>query len=385
MACPATTSRSSKGWTKVSPRSRGLGVGRGHRVGQARGLEPDRRAVPARAVDLADGRVPGHEHLAGHARGACRARERERVVPCAPRHDPAPRAAAPSASSLATAPRSLNAPVRCRFSVLSSTGRAGGLADRVRREQWRAPDERGAGIARRGDPGVRRLAHRVAHWLILGLVLWRRDGYGSTVSVSRPERISVPGRSPVAAPARTVSAPFTKTCSTPSESATRRELLPGRSAVMWTGPDATVAGSKTVMSAWAPTPERPRSRRPNSDAGALGHEPDRLLDRQQLPAAQAVGEEAGRVRARRTCGRGARRRRSRRSAPGGRARPPSASSTSRRRRRSATATGPCAGRRRARRRAACRRRSCPRCCGDLADGLAPQRRRFAGENVSPMM
>jgi len=40
--------------------------------------------------------------------------------------------------------------------------------------------------------------------------------YGSTVSVSRPERRRVPGVAPVGSPAVMISVPLTSTCSTPT-------------------------------------------------------------------------------------------------------------------------------------------------------------------------
>ncbi len=50
------------------------------------------------------------------------------------------------------------------------------------------------------------------------------------------------------------------------------------------------------MSAWAPGRRVPRSRSPNSDGRGGGHQAHGLLEPEQLPAAQAVGQERGRVR-----------------------------------------------------------------------------------------
>ena len=61
--------------------------------------------------------------------------------------------------------------------------------------------------------------------------------------------------------------------------------------------------------------------------GHLGHELHAAFERDELAAADAVAEELGRVRARRTCGRGARPRRSRRSSRAGGPTPRPASAT----------------------------------------------------------
>ena len=82
----------------------------------------DRRALPARRLDLGDRRVVGDEHLARHAaqlrgRGAAPGRGCRRRRATTPLRQPS----SPSAASLAATPRTLNEPVRCRFSAFSTT------------------------------------------------------------------------------------------------------------------------------------------------------------------------------------------------------------------------------------------------------------------------
>ncbi len=71
---------------------------------------------------------------------------------------------------------------------------------------------------------------------------------------------------------------------------------PGRSSTSCTSPVATVSGSNITTSAWTPSRSSPRSRRPNSCAGRLRHQLHAPLERDELTAAQRVGEERRGVR-----------------------------------------------------------------------------------------
>ena len=101
------------------------------------------------------------------------------------------RARSPRAASLATAPRILNAPVRCRFSAFSTTGPPAAastvaeVTSGVRRTSAR-PASRAAAIrspvGSSPTVGTRRCCRRAG------------PAQGSTVSVSFPERIERPGQ-----------------------------------------------------------------------------------------------------------------------------------------------------------------------------------------------
>ena len=79
------------------------------------------RALAARGLRLGDRRVGGDEDLAAHAARRGRRGEALGVVAGRGGDDAAAQPSSPSAASLADAPRTLNEPVRWRFSALSAT------------------------------------------------------------------------------------------------------------------------------------------------------------------------------------------------------------------------------------------------------------------------
>src|SRR5262249_32277895 len=129
-------------------------------------------------------------------------------------------------------------------------------AEVVERERAQRPGERPREV------GLERGCLGVESGLGHGATYPGRTPATSTVSVSCPERRSAPGRSPVSSPPRTISVPFTRTCSMPSAAAYRRPAPAGRSRLVWTGPGATRSSSKTTTSAYPPSASRPRSRMP---------------------------------------------------------------------------------------------------------------------------
>ena len=238
---------------------------------------------------------------------------------------------------------------------------------------------RGAQIARSGS-------------LLVGLLGTQRSLETSscrqwtvTVSVSRPDRSTVPGRAPVASPSTTVSiavdvhAHHAGRCRDHARRAAGQVAHErGRCRCR------PSSGSNTTRSACAPSASVPRSRRPNS-CGRLS----RSWRAPPTRARRAVGRAACRRGTAwgtscRTCGRGARRRRCRRGTRRGRPRARAAAPSGRRRRRGRSATAPCAGRRRSRCRPACRtgpRRLARRRCRARRDRSA---RRSSSLKVSPM-
>ena len=106
---------------------------------------------------LVSGASRGHEHLAAHAeRRARRARAPSRG--CRPtRRRRRWRSASPSARSLFAAPRTLNEPVRWRFSALSATGAPSALGERRRRQHRRVARDAGDRLARGADVVERRV------------------------------------------------------------------------------------------------------------------------------------------------------------------------------------------------------------------------------------
>ncbi len=72
-------------------------------------------------LHLGDRGAVRHEHLAAHAAGAGRVGHRLGVVAGARCHDALARSRRPAPASFDSAPRSLNDPVRCRFSALTTT------------------------------------------------------------------------------------------------------------------------------------------------------------------------------------------------------------------------------------------------------------------------
>ena len=173
MPWPAITSRVVEGVDERHPRLGGARArGRDAVVDASRRRRaPSRRARRAR-LDLGDRRVGGHEDLARHP--ARRARRRpapgrgcRRCRPTTPRAQPS----SPSAASLASAPRILNEPVRCRFSALSTTVPAGALGERARGDSIgvrrttsaivaRAPPRCRCGRDRRGSVRAARRSRR---------------------------------------------------------------------------------------------------------------------------------------------------------------------------------------------------------------------------------
>ena len=78
------------------------------------------RSLPARRLDLGHRRVGRHEHLARHAARASGRGQALRVVAGGRRHH-AVAAPVTERGELGRAPRTLNEPVRCRFSAFSAT------------------------------------------------------------------------------------------------------------------------------------------------------------------------------------------------------------------------------------------------------------------------
>ena len=117
VAWPMITSGSSKGCTKTAPVSARALARRGDAVVDGLAAERDEAAVALHGRDLRDRRLGRHEDLAGDAARAGRVGQRLRVVARAP-GDHA-RGVADVRRARLSAPRSLNEPVRCRFSALS--------------------------------------------------------------------------------------------------------------------------------------------------------------------------------------------------------------------------------------------------------------------------
>ena len=117
-----------------------------------------------------------------------------------------------------------------------------------------------------------------------------------TVSVSRPERSTVPGMAPVASPSRTVSTPLTNTWCTPVDPAVRRTAPPGRSSTSRAGSAPTVSGIEDHEVGPRPDGDPPSVAQAEQARRLAGERVDRLLERHEPPAAQAVRQELGRVR-----------------------------------------------------------------------------------------
>src|SRR5262249_61971983 len=73
-------------------------------------------------------------------------------------------------------------------------------------------------------------------------------GRACTVSVSRPDRRSRPGRSPVKGPSTTTGVPATRTWLTPDEWAVRRGVPAGQSSIVFRPGETPETGSSTEPS-----------------------------------------------------------------------------------------------------------------------------------------
>ena len=175
MPWPATTSGSSNGWTNASPPSRGALARRDQAlVDRLRRRRARSRRAPRAASTLAIGASAGMKTSHGTPRARAAAASACAWLPALPATTPRAQPSSPSAASLAAAPRTLNEPVRCRFSAFSD--------DRRRPRARRASRDRGpacgARRARRAARTARRRrgdARSAGHGLSCPARRWRRS------------------------------------------------------------------------------------------------------------------------------------------------------------------------------------------------------------------
>ena len=117
-----------------------------------------------------------------------------------------------------------------------------------------------------------------------------------TVSVSRPERSTVPGVAPVALPSRRSAVPFTSTRTTPTRAGGEARGVAGQVArPAWRPRSRRCSGSNTTRSAIAALAEHAAVAQAEQLGRRLGDELHRPLERARAAAAEAVAEEAGGV------------------------------------------------------------------------------------------
>ena len=126
-------------------------------------VAPCPRAASALAIGASAGTNTSH----GTPRAAAAAASPWAWLPAEAATTPCAQPASPSAASLAAAPRTLNEPVRWRFSAFSTHGAAGALGDRARRQHRRAPGDaldlrRGAACDVGGGDGCQSGTARIA-------------------------------------------------------------------------------------------------------------------------------------------------------------------------------------------------------------------------------
>ena len=154
---PATIAGSSNGWTNASPPSSARSSAETRHASTL--LPPTWTIAPcaARGLDLRHRRVGGHEDLAADAAGG-RGRRRAPARGCRRwrRRRRCAQPSSPSAASFAATPRTLNEPVRCRFSAFSDDRPTRTLGERAGGQDRRAArdglDRRACGLdVARGD------------------------------------------------------------------------------------------------------------------------------------------------------------------------------------------------------------------------------------------
>ena len=150
-ACPRTGGRT----CRSSPRRTRRAVC--ERLLERRPRQLDLGPVVARRVDLRHRRVLRHEDRAPARRARAQPRQRpDRGCRRSRRRRPAARRSGSRLESLVYAPRTLNEPVRCRFSALRDTGRPDEPRERLGREDRRdARDSRRAARVRARSQEVR--------------------------------------------------------------------------------------------------------------------------------------------------------------------------------------------------------------------------------------